>query len=152
MTTINIEQSKITELKEQAISDGIQKLVAGAIIVKEGKILLLRRTAGEFMEGLVELPSGTIELNEDVLSGLTREVVEETGLRVFSIDRYIDSFDYLSRSGKKTRQLNFSVQADGDIKINPSEHDSFFWTDPEGSEFETLNLSEEVKKTIRRAL
>ena len=151
MTNIRFEKTKIAELKEQADRDGIQKLVAGAIIIRDQKVLLLRRAKGEFMEGLVELPSGAIEADEDIITGLIREITEETSLEVDSVENYIDSFDYLSRSGKKTRQLNFSVKTTGDIKINPTEHDYFFWADPKGSEIQSTNLSEEVKQSIRKA-
>ncbi|MFH1299405.1 MAG: NUDIX hydrolase [Patescibacteria group bacterium] len=152
MTIIKIEKTIIEGLREQASHDGVQKIVAGAIIFRTGKALLLKRTKGEFMEGLVELPSGTIEAGEDILAGLIREVKEETGLETVSVDGYVNSFDYLSQSGRKTRQLNFFIQATGDVKINPSEHESFLWADPTGSEFQTMNLSEEVKESIRRTV
>ena len=37
--------------------DGIEKLVVGAIVVCSNRVLLLTRAEGEFMGGLVELPS-----------------------------------------------------------------------------------------------
>lgn len=152
MTQINLQQTSIDNLKEELKRDGIEKTVVGAIVVEKGKVLLLRRVAGDFMERLVELPSGTVDPGEKILHALIREVKEETGLEVTSVDKYIDSFDYASKSGKRTRQLNFRIQVSGNVKVDPSEHDAYFWTDPNSLEFESLNISEKTKKSIRKAL
>jgi 8-oxo-dGTP diphosphatase len=58
---------------------------------------------------------------------LSREVLEETGLTVTALLRYLGSFDYLSGSGKHSRQFNFAIDvaALGPIKL--SEHDAHRW-------------------------
>jgi len=38
--------------------DDIEKLVVGGIVICSNRVLLLMRAEGEFMGGLVELPSG----------------------------------------------------------------------------------------------
>lgn len=96
----------------QAQADGIQKLVVGAVVRIDGKFLVLERDPDDFMGGLVELPSGTVGPGEEPLTALAREVAEETGLTVSAVAKYLGSFDYTSGSGKKTRQLNFLVEAD----------------------------------------
>ncbi len=52
--------------------------VAGVIVDGEQRVLLVRRRDN----GEWHIPGGVLELDEDVYSGLRREVLEETGLRV----------------------------------------------------------------------
>lgn len=136
------------QLKNKAQEEGIQKIVAGAVIVlDDNKILLLERAAGEFKEGLIELPSGGVNDDETIIQGLIREVKEETGLDVISVADYLGHFDYLSQSGRKTRQFNFKVIIKaGEIKINPAEHSRFLIS----SDLNSLSLSEEVKRILKK--
>lgn len=88
----------------KAKQDEIVKRVAGAIITNVvGKILLLQRPLDDFMGGILELPSGNVEAGEAINQGLVREVKEETNLDTRTIGMFINSFDYLSSSGKKSR-------------------------------------------------
>lgn len=144
----DILANQIVLLEQSLQADGIQKVVVGAVILRDNKALLVRRTVKEFMGGLVELPSGGVDSGENILDALVREVKEETNLDVENIQAYIGSFDYASGSGKKTRQLNFTVSATGALRLNPEEHDEFFWLSPEDSEFNTLNISENTKEVI----
>ncbi|MFI7228379.1 NUDIX hydrolase [Nonomuraea angiospora] len=52
--------------------------VAGVIVDEQGRALLVQRRDN----GHWEAPGGVLELNEDIVSGLRREVREETGLEV----------------------------------------------------------------------
>lgn len=150
----NIDNKLLEELDTKLKEDGIQKVVAGAVIFfPDGKILLLERTPDEFRGGLVELPSGGIDQGESVIEGLVREVKEETGLDVFEINRYLGSFDYQSSSGKKTRQFNFTVSVQPEeVIINPSEHSQFHLVNPTGDEFQGLNISEKTRDVIRKSM
>ena len=149
---VKIDKEKIIALQSELEKGSIEKVVVGAVIISDNKVLLLRRKAGEFMEGLVELPSGGVDEGEGILEALEREVVEETGLTVISVDAYIGHFDYRSGSGKKTRQLNFSITTKGEVQVNPEEHDQFIWISPTNEEFETLNISEKTKGIIKKAV
>ena len=63
--------------------------------------------------------------------------------------KYLNSFDYASGSGYKTRQFNFSVDVTpGQIKLNPTEHDKYFFVNVNDEDFKTLNISENVKKVM----
>lgn len=136
------------ELKAQI--DGIQKLVAGAIILNsEGKVLLVRRTTDEYLPGLIEFPSGKVDNGETILQGLSREVKEETNLDVINVIKYVDSFDYISGSGKKSRQFNFIVSVSGKIKLNPEEHDSYNFYDKEVLLNEDINISKSTRSILK---
>lgn len=129
-----VDSSLLKDLTRAAARDGIAKTVVGAVITSgDGRVLLLRREAGDFLEGLWELPSGGVDPGENLIDALKREVAEETGLDVTGIDRYLGHFDYRSKSGKQTRQFNFAAAvAAGPIQL--TEHDAHEWADRVGQE------------------
>jgi 8-oxo-dGTP diphosphatase len=53
----------------------------GAVVVLEGRVLLVRR-GGEPLKGHWTLPGGVLEVGETLVEGVVREVREETGLLV----------------------------------------------------------------------
>ncbi|GIW12137.1 MAG: ADP-ribose pyrophosphatase [Dehalococcoidia bacterium] len=57
------------------------KVVVGALVVKDGAVLLTRR-AIEPQRGRWALPGGYLELGETLEEGARREVAEETGLAI----------------------------------------------------------------------
>ena len=56
-------------------------VAVGAVVVHEGRVLLVRR-GSEPLKGHWTLPGGVLELGETVVDGVAREVREETGLLV----------------------------------------------------------------------
>ena len=141
------EAADIESALECARRDGIEKIVVGAIISRDGKVLVLRRKQDGYLGGIDELPSGHVEQAEGVLAALRREVKEETGLIVIHIRRLESQFDYLTGSGKKARQLNFVVDvSDGENTIILSEHSAYCWAGPK--EVQALNLSEKTRNAL----
>ncbi len=132
------------KLIHEAIKNKIERLCVGAVIKENKKILVLKRSANDFMPGIYELPSGKIEELETLEEALKREVKEETNLKVTKVIKYLGHFDYLSKSGNKTRQLNFEVCADGKVKLS-KEHDDFRWA----TKSSKLNITDEVRKIIK---
>lgn len=109
-------------------ADGVEKNVVGGVIVNSNnEILLMTRKPDDFYGGIDELLSGNMEAGESVCEALIREIKEETNLDVERIESYIDSFDYESRSGKKSREYNFSVKVKSTDNIKLSEHDDYKW-------------------------
>jgi len=66
------------------MSETIIPVVVGGII-KEGKILLIQRKKKPF-QGLWSLPGGKVESCESVTDAMAREIREETGLHVESME------------------------------------------------------------------
>ena len=148
----NIDHTIIQQLLIDAQKDGVQKLVVGAAIYKNNKFLLVERVPSDFMGGFVEIPSGTVEAGEDLLTALAREVQEETGLIVTSVLKYLGSFDYRSSSGKKTRHFNFRVEVeDGEIKLNPTEHQAYYLVALSDAAFTTFNISDATRGILKAA-
>jgi 8-oxo-dGTP diphosphatase len=140
----------ISHLADAAKREGITRLVVGAIISRNQKVLCLKRAGTDFMPGLYELPSGKVDANEDIDIALAREVKEETNLTVSSIKKYIGHFDYQSRSGANTRQLNFvvDVNSDGHVMLHEKEHEGYTWLTP--NELGNYKISPEVQQLIRQ--
>lgn len=135
-------------LNKKANKDEIVKRIAGGIIYNnEGKILLLKRKADDFMGGIFELPSGNLEGNETIEEGLIREIKEETALNVKRIGSFVNTFDYLSGSGKKSRQFNLEVEVESVDKVFLTEHDDYKWMSYDEIEKEA-NITDEVKYVI----
>ena len=137
-------------LLEKAKEEKIEKNVVGSVIVnRQGKILIMSRKSGDFMGGIDELPSGNMEIGEDIPTALAREVKEETNCELNEILYYIDSFDYKSGSGKNARQYNFAIKVKETDNIVLTEHESYSWQTVE----EIINnpkITHEVKNTIKR--
>ncbi|MFH1769275.1 MAG: NUDIX hydrolase [Parcubacteria group bacterium] len=135
----------------KARDDGVTRFVVGAIILDElNRVLLLERPQSDFMAGIFELPSGCVESDEDLFQALLREVKEETGLIISSINKYAGHFDYNSSSEQKTRQFNFVVSAVDTNFINLSEHVSHKWA--RYHEINLLPITENVQKIIKGAI
>ena len=104
------------------------------------------------MGGFVEIPSGTVEAGEDLLTALAREVQEETGLIMTSVLEYLSSFDHTSSSGEKSRHFNFLVEVEeGEIKLSPTEHQAYYLVALSDPAFRTLNISNATQAVLRTA-
>jgi 8-oxo-dGTP diphosphatase len=72
------------------------KPCAGALIVKENRVLLVSRAVDPF-KGCWDIPGGFLLAGEHPFDGMRREVKEETGLDVHVIDLlgvYIDRYQF----------------------------------------------------------
>jgi bifunctional NMN adenylyltransferase/nudix hydrolase len=83
-----------------------------ACVLKSGHILLVRRK-GKLGKGLLALPGGFLNQNENTTDGAIRELREETGIKISKEDlkkSIVDSkvFDYPTRS-LRGRTLTFAV-------------------------------------------
>ncbi|WP_307532011.1 NUDIX domain-containing protein [Streptomyces umbrinus] len=115
------------DLEEQARADGIRDLVAAGIIVHDGAFLVVRRNPDDYLGGTWEIPAGQREKNESVLDSLLRAVVDETGLAVRSVDRYVGHVDYTNARGGTSRQYIFTITPEKPGPIALTEHDRHQW-------------------------
>ena len=141
-----MSDAEVDALLAQAHEAKIERIVVAALLWNNG-VLLLRRKRDDFLGSLWEIPSGKLEIGESIHDGLRREVLEETGLIVENIGRYVGSFDYSSKSGKRTRQLTFEATLQTWCTIELSEHDSctFVRTRDELARF---NVSPELSELL----
>lgn len=102
-------------------------LVGGkAIVTKDDKILLLKRSEKSGHGGEWSFPGGAVE-EEDAVDGIRREIDEELLIRV----KNVKPFNILTRLEKKpTIMIGFVCDYDsGEIDLN-WEHDEYKWLDP----------------------
>ena len=141
-----IDSALLERLVKEAEADGVVQLVVGAVVEDDGKVLLLKRPADDFIGGIFELPSGKVEPGEDLKTALVREVEEETGLTVAVATAYLGNFDYKSGSGKKSRQFNFVVAVETTEPVVLQEHDEYRWVPIE----EELPVTDAVKAVLSK--
>ncbi|WP_316528109.1 NUDIX hydrolase [Kitasatospora brasiliensis] len=120
----------VAGLAADAEAAGITGFVAAAVINHDGRTLLVRRNPDDYMGGMWEIPSGTVEAGETILDALYRETAEETGLTVDQVTGYIGHFDYQNSRGGTTRQFNFAVTVEKTEPVVLTEHDAHQWALP----------------------
>ncbi len=79
----------------------------GAIILKNGSILLEKRR-NEPGKGKWSIPGGVVELGENLIDAVKREVEEETGLTV-EVLKLIDAIDSITFDEKKAVKYDFVI-------------------------------------------
>ena|SRR5271167_4320537 len=57
-------------------------VVAAAVVIEAGRVLLTQRKSGTHLAGAWEFPGGKVEAGEDPRDALRRELEEEVGVRV----------------------------------------------------------------------
>ncbi len=137
--------------RKQAASDGISHISTGVAIVREKKILIVRRAAADFLGGQYELPGGGVDDGETITDAAIREAKEETGLTVSRVISTLKGFDYMTDRKPNVRQINFLVEVEDDeVLLNPDEHDEFRWVDT--TDFGDALMTDNMKHCVENAL
>lgn len=118
------------------MSEIIQRIAMKAVIVKDGKVLILREAAtyGEGTQrGRYHVPGGRLELGENFEQGLKREVMEETGLQVEIVDPlYVGEWRPIIKNVQNQIVAVFFICEPTTDEISLStEHDDYLWIKPE---------------------
>lgn len=130
--TPSVASARLQRLLNTRSVRGVSQLVAAGIIWRDDdpdgpRVLLLRRRPGRFLGGLEDLPGGKLEAGETLLTGLRREISEETNLSLVEVSAFVGTFDYL-RKGGLVRQFTFSVRTDsGMVVLDQGEHEGYRW-------------------------
>lgn len=104
-------------------------IVVSAICNKNGKTLLLRRSAkNASYKGAWQLPEGKVEYGESPKDALRRELLEEIGIHIGKL-KLIDalsSFAYKLKTKYHIIRLVYKTTCKGEIKLS-KDHDDFGW-------------------------
>lgn len=139
-------------IRLQAANDGVTHFCAGIAVARDGKVLVVRRVANDYLGGIYELPGGGVDDGETITEGAIRELKEETGLTVTNILGTFDGFDYSTNRKPLVRQINFLVEVEaGEPRLEPEEHDEYQWVD-EHTISDTINTTDEMHACIMTAL
>ena len=125
----------------------------GAVIVDEGRVVLIKRKY-EPLKGHWSLPGGMVEIGETLESALSREMLEETGLRV-DVGPVIEVFDRIMHDEQKRVRYHFVLidylcwPAGGTLTPG-SDVDAAIWVDP--VTLAQYDLTEKATSVIQRGL
>ena len=99
------------------------RTVALALVIRDGCVLVARRSAGRVEAGAWEFPGGKVELGEEPAAAALRELAEETGLRGESARLFFDQAPF---SPRVPRLLAFLVP-DASGEPRPLDSDAVRW-------------------------
>jgi ADP-ribose pyrophosphatase YjhB (NUDIX family) len=115
----------------------------GAVVVHEGRVLLVRR-GHEPLKGRWSLPGGLLELGESLTAGAAREVLEETGLVVEPVE-LVELLDRIHRQQERVRYhyviADYLCRVTGGTLKAGSDADAVRWVErAEWNSHSALNL------------
>ena len=97
------------------------KLVAAAVVRRNGRVLVTRRAPGQNLAGKWEFPGGKIEGHETAAECIKRELQEELGLQLSEQHVLGLLDDYTTRSGFVMTPIVIWAGADAVIIPDPAE-------------------------------
>ncbi|MFC4907488.1 NUDIX domain-containing protein [Actinomadura gamaensis] len=148
--SVNAPGLDLPRIAAEAVRDGVEKLVVGAVVHDGGKVLILRRSPHDaFLPGIEELPSGGVDDGEDLAGALARELAEEIGWRgPLELDAgFVASFDYLSGSRRRARQYTFGLPRGAHVVTLSDEHVGSRWLEP--AELDGSGVTPETAAVVR---
>lgn len=77
----------------------------GGVVVDRGRVLIVRRAKAPRL-GEWSIPGGMLELGEKLRDGVTREIAEETGLRITPVE-VLDVFDSIVTDPEGRTQYHY---------------------------------------------
>jgi len=115
-----------------------------ALVLNEGRLLLLRRSPEVTRPGEWNLPGGKLEIGEQPIDGIKREVKEETGLEVdraklLDVRSYVEDYGFVL-------VVFYAVVAGQTEVVLDWENDHYEWFLPE--EIEKLPVAPAIRDML----
>lgn len=123
-----------------------------AVIINERNEILVAKRANDPAKGTLDLPGGFIDLNETAEEGVCREVLEETGITVNSVNYLFSIPNIYPYSGiiVDTMDLFFECKISENIEMKAMDDvESLLWMKVDELNPEFFGLSS-IKKGIRK--
>jgi ADP-ribose pyrophosphatase len=127
-------------------------VAVGAIVMKDGRVLLVRRGQPP-SEGMWAIPGGRVELGETLQAAAEREIEEETGLTISAGDP-VHTFDVILQDEAGRIRFHYvivdllAVYVSGELQPGDDAHEARWVTPDELEELPvnqtTLEVLEEV--------
>jgi 8-oxo-dGTP diphosphatase len=129
-------------------------VVAAAVIVEEGRVLLTQRKAGTHLAGAWEFPGGKVESGEDPREALRRELREEIGIEA-KVGEVVDvTFHRYEEADKAVLLLFFEAAREaGSPEVQAIDVAAFKWATREELRMEDFPPADvAVLGKVRRGL
>lgn len=122
----------------------IGKEAVAVALEREGRLLLVRRSDWDCFPGTWEFPGGKVDGRESREEAARREVLEEAGLDVTSLE-YLGEYEWERKKGNTFRIILFySDSFSGEVELS-EEHSSYVWAGEKNIDG-LENVSEDVYK------
>lgn len=92
-----------------------------------GELLLLRRHRDDFGGGLWVAPAGRVEPEEDAEAAVLREVLEETGINLLSVEHLGLHEVTMPHGSNRIVSFRAATEHSGPILLRPDEHEDYAW-------------------------
>ncbi len=125
--------------------------VKGIIRRKDGKILILKRSAGDdHLPEVWETVGGGMDEEQSPQEALKREIREETGLTV-SVGEPFNVFTFRKQTGEFKVGITFLCDTEDDTVVLSHEHSEYRWIEPEAfPDFKSVpSLYEEIGRYMK---
>ena len=147
------EVEPVTQSRPSRQYPGQPIVGVGAVIVNDGKVVLVKRRF-EPLAGQWSLPGGRLELGETLEAGLTREMLEETGLEI-QVGPVVDVFDrILLDPERKVRYhyvlIDYLCRPSGGSLAHGSDVAAAEFVDP--ADLERYRLTPKATSVIEKAI
>ncbi|GAB3492392.1 NUDIX hydrolase [Nocardiopsis coralliicola] len=114
--------------------DGRLWVVGAVVAAPDGRVFAQRRSPDrKVFPGCWDLVGGHVEPGESVRSALAREIAEETGWRLASIDAELHRLSWTPDGGTERHEVDYLVRVRGDLTapaLEPGKHTAFRWLSP----------------------
>jgi len=124
MTTNKINYSELASI---ARKQGVTHHAVCAIILRDEKVLLIKRANTDHRGGEWEIPGGKVEKGEGLKAALAREMREETNLKLSEVKKYVGHSDYKAPKFIFRLFMFDAIADDSEVSLNPAEHTQFLW-------------------------
>lgn len=127
-------------------------VAAGGVVVHEGRVLLIRRGRPP-MQGRWSIPGGIVELGETIAGAVSRELDEETGIRV-RVMELIEIYEKVARDEAGAAQYHFVILdyrcefVEGTARAGGDVTEAAWFSE---EQLNSLGLTTAAKRVIRRA-
>ncbi len=124
----------------------IMGLSVKAMIFHQGKLLLLQKNDAEGLQHW-EFPGGGLQFTENFITGLSREVKEETGLSI-RLAAPAGIWSYQKKDGQFLNGVIFTAISDSPDVTLSEEHLQYHWVMPE--EFPTYRIHGSLWRSLQQ--
>lgn len=108
---------------ENGNTASLRHVVMDGLVIKDHKILLVKRASYLTHPGKYGLPGGYLNRDETTIEGIQREIVEETGYTCKNVTLFT-IIDDPNRKGEDRQNVEFSFVIEPDRKVGKPDNES----------------------------